>query len=240
MAAAAPQRAVKLIGVKADAVDLTAEQVQELNSSSGGWRKCPVPALLGIPLAMKQLAPTTAATRPTFEQPAVFMLIDPRNGFAPPDVQLNGLGEVLLARTDGEQTATAAADVAYGCDCTSWFSCCSKMPSPLTLLIMLHALADTGDAQSAAGDVAQLLYSDACIFYCFMLPIQRQSSILRFRLMHRCGCSWKNATLLLYCLLVLRAAVILSTGWNVAARPWLAMLAVLCNQRKQTQACLAC
>jgi hypothetical protein len=52
---------------------------------------------------MKQLAPTTAATRPTFEQPAVFMLIDPLSGFAPPDVQINGLGEVLLARTDGER-----------------------------------------------------------------------------------------------------------------------------------------
>lgn len=105
MASAAPQRAVKLNGVTAEAVDLTAEQVQELTNSSSGWRKCQVPALLGVPLAMKQLAPTTAATRPTFEQPAVFLLMDPRSGFAPPDVQQNGLGEVLLARTDGERTA---------------------------------------------------------------------------------------------------------------------------------------
>uniref|UniRef100_A0A383WMD6 Uncharacterized protein n=1 Tax=Tetradesmus obliquus TaxID=3088 RepID=A0A383WMD6_TETOB len=102
MASAAPQRAVKLNGVTAEAVDLTAEQVQELTNSSSGWRKCQVPALLGVPLAMKQLAPTTAATRPTFEQPAVFLLMDPRSGFAPPDVQQNGLGEVLLARTDGK------------------------------------------------------------------------------------------------------------------------------------------
>ncbi|WIA30572.1 hypothetical protein OEZ86_000655 [Tetradesmus obliquus] len=28
--------------------------------------------------------------------------MDPRSGFAPPDVQQNGLGEVLLARTDGK------------------------------------------------------------------------------------------------------------------------------------------
>jgi hypothetical protein len=103
MATAGRQRAVKLNGVKADAVDLTAEQALGLTNSSSGWRKCPVPTLLGIPLAMKQLAPTTAATRPTFEQPAVFMLIDPLSGFAPPDVQINGLGEVLLARTDGER-----------------------------------------------------------------------------------------------------------------------------------------
>jgi hypothetical protein len=106
--AMASQRAVKLNGVTADGVDLTAEQLLELASSSSrsssGWRSCPVPELLGIPLVMKQLAPTTAANRPTFEQPAVFLLMDPVTGFAPPEVQMNGLGEVLLARTDGEPT----------------------------------------------------------------------------------------------------------------------------------------
>lgn len=68
-------------------------------SSSWSWKDCPVPSLLGVPLELQRLAPHLP--RPDFEQPAVLLLMDPLTGFAPMDVQFSGLGEVLLARTDG-------------------------------------------------------------------------------------------------------------------------------------------
>ncbi|KAF8060316.1 hypothetical protein HT031_004852 [Scenedesmus sp. PABB004] len=102
---------VRLYGVDATAVELTAEQAAGLPAAAPlnpgrcagarSWITCPVPVLLGLPLALQQLAPTNFNTRVKFEQPAVFLLIDPKSGFAPPWVQLDGLGEVLLARTDG-------------------------------------------------------------------------------------------------------------------------------------------
>ncbi|KAF6257436.1 hypothetical protein COO60DRAFT_1227797 [Scenedesmus sp. NREL 46B-D3] len=94
------QRGVRLLGTQASAVELSEQQMLDVTSCK--WRNCPVPTLLGIPLALKQLAPTTYGNRVKREQPAVLMLMDPKSGFAPAWVQLNGLGEVLLARTDGE------------------------------------------------------------------------------------------------------------------------------------------
>lgn len=94
------QTGVQLKGTQAQEVSLTQQQSRTL--SSGSWISCQVPTLLGIPMAMKQLAPTTQATRLQWECAAVYMLVDPNSGFAPGWVQMNGRGEVLLARTDGE------------------------------------------------------------------------------------------------------------------------------------------
>jgi hypothetical protein len=108
---AAPQVAVRLEGIKAVAVQLNEEQTLQLHwggpapygRRSHGWMSCRVPSMLGLPLALKQLAPTTHATRLDFEQPAVLLLIDPSSGYAPGWVQIDGLGPILVARTDGEQ-----------------------------------------------------------------------------------------------------------------------------------------
>ncbi|PNH07307.1 hypothetical protein TSOC_006258 [Tetrabaena socialis] len=74
-----------------------------------GWRRCEVPALLGLPLALFPLASNGSAgplpgnnEKGSDESMAVFLLIDPASGFAPTDVQLGGLGPVLVARTDGK------------------------------------------------------------------------------------------------------------------------------------------
>jgi len=96
------QRCVKLFGLQTQQMQLNAEQQLELAGCHAGrltWKDCPVPSLLGVPLALKRLAPHLP--RPNFEQPAVLLLMDPLTGFAPMDVQFSGLGEVLLARTDG-------------------------------------------------------------------------------------------------------------------------------------------
>lgn len=71
-----PQRGVRLLGSKAAAVDLSAEL---LGVTTSKWRSCPVPKLLGIPLSLMQLAPTTHSTRVQWEQPAVLMLMDPKS-----------------------------------------------------------------------------------------------------------------------------------------------------------------
>lgn len=92
-----PQQAVNLYGFKASDAQLSTRDSQFTDK----WMQCPVPNLLGVPLVMKQLAPTTTATRPDNESPAVYLMIDPVSGFAPNWIQLNGLGEVLLARSDG-------------------------------------------------------------------------------------------------------------------------------------------
>eukprot|EP00882_Tetradesmus_deserticola_P033733 GHRQ01038558.1.p1 GENE.GHRQ01038558.1~~GHRQ01038558.1.p1 ORF type:complete len:126 (+),score=28.41 GHRQ01038558.1:269-646(+) len=72
-----PQRAVRLLGIKASAVELSGQQMTDVTGCK--WRNCPVPTLLGIPLALKQLAPTTHANRVDFEQPAVLMLMEPKS-----------------------------------------------------------------------------------------------------------------------------------------------------------------
>jgi hypothetical protein len=95
-----PQKGVQLKGTQAHEVPLTQEQAGSLRC--GSWISCQVPTMLGIPLAMLRLAPTTQSTRLQWECAATYMLVDPSSGFAPGWVQMNGLGEVLLARTDGK------------------------------------------------------------------------------------------------------------------------------------------
>ena len=70
----------------------------ELNFS---WEKCPAPVLLGVPLMVKSIRRYSGAS-PKF-QPAVFMMIDPETGFAPPEWQLGphcNRGMLGFARED--------------------------------------------------------------------------------------------------------------------------------------------
>jgi hypothetical protein len=89
-----PQKAVTIASYTVDEVDLNGAQSQ----SSASWHACPTPKMLGLPLALKQL---NKAQRFSNESMAVYLLADPRSGFAPPWAQ-SGLGPVLVARTDGE------------------------------------------------------------------------------------------------------------------------------------------
>lgn len=103
------QRVVLLKGFDATEVDLTHQQSRLLISRDKAWLRCDVPHLLGVLLLLMQLAPTTCDNRLSNEQPGVFMLINRVTSFAPAWVQMDGLGEVLLARADGESVAVAAA-----------------------------------------------------------------------------------------------------------------------------------
>jgi hypothetical protein len=117
---AAPQIAVRLEGIKAVELQLSAEDTLKLHingparygeRSSSGWMSCRVPSMLGLPLTIKQLAPTTHDSRLRFEQPAVLLLINPGSGFAPDWVQWDGLGPILVARSDGEHNLLQQHDL---------------------------------------------------------------------------------------------------------------------------------
>lgn len=64
-----------------------------------GWERCPVPALLGLPLAYRRMG---VKRQHSNESAATLLTIDPDTGFAPMEVQACGVGPVLVARTDGE------------------------------------------------------------------------------------------------------------------------------------------
>ncbi len=66
---------------------------------TGNWMGCPVPKLLGVPLAIKII---DRSRRSSDERIAVFMLADEKTGLAPMDFQRNGVGVVVMARTDGQ------------------------------------------------------------------------------------------------------------------------------------------
>lgn len=107
-AARVGQQAVHVLGFSAEARTLTAEQV----ASMPRWRKCPVAHLLGIPLALKQLGP--GRREPSNQCLATFMLVSPTTGMAPTDVQVQAVGPVLLACTDGHDL-TREEVVRTGC-----------------------------------------------------------------------------------------------------------------------------
>ncbi|KAG1671805.1 hypothetical protein FOA52_000182 [Chlamydomonas sp. UWO 241] len=119
-----PIKAVHLLCMDASAVTLTDAQVASLEAAASWgtsrsvvvpgigstprplWRRCPMANQFGIPLMLLQLAPTTAQhvqNRPNgySENPAFLMLSTTDDGLAPPEFQINGVGPVLLARTDG-------------------------------------------------------------------------------------------------------------------------------------------
>lgn len=68
-------------------------------ASGNGWQRCPVPTMLGQPLAVKQLG---CKQQHSNEQLAVFLCVDPDTGLAPAKVQTCGMGPTLVARSDGK------------------------------------------------------------------------------------------------------------------------------------------
>ncbi|CAN0246018.1 unnamed protein product, partial [Laminaria digitata] len=87
----------------------------ELPATSGGngWELCPVVHLLGIPLAIKKIAPcgcqicvgSQSSIVEPMKQVATRLAIEVHNGLAPPRWQgggFNHLGTVAAARTDGQ------------------------------------------------------------------------------------------------------------------------------------------
>lgn len=73
-----PQLGVQVEGGDVQPMPLTAQQVRACCSggSSGGlpWRLCKVPGMLGVPLALLQLAPTSFSTRLKWERYCVLLL----------------------------------------------------------------------------------------------------------------------------------------------------------------------
>ncbi|GBF98577.1 hypothetical protein Rsub_11302 [Raphidocelis subcapitata] len=94
-----PQPAVEIRGSQVTAAQLSGERSQALARGRGrGWMDCPVPELLGLPIKMLRLG----TPRLQNESLATYLLVSPSHGFAPNDVQANGLGAVVVARSDGE------------------------------------------------------------------------------------------------------------------------------------------
>ena len=62
------------------------------------WEKCPAPTMLGVALAVHQVVPAKKKN----EEMAVFMMIEPDNGFAPFKWQLDYAGVLAFCRTDGQ------------------------------------------------------------------------------------------------------------------------------------------
>jgi hypothetical protein len=83
-------------------VVLTAAQMVEV-ADQAEWIVCKVPTLLGLPLSLTRVVGTVPTDD---ERMAVLMLVDPVTGFAPSKYQC-GLGEVLVARRDGEDLSSA-------------------------------------------------------------------------------------------------------------------------------------
>ena len=93
------QKAIRLVGLEVSDVDLSFDETSQVPS----WRKLPIPTMLGLPLAMRQLEPhAPRSSRPSNESPGVYLVTDPQSGFAPPEILMGGLGPVILARTDGQ------------------------------------------------------------------------------------------------------------------------------------------
>lgn len=93
------QLAVRICGMLPQAAVLTENDVADASR----WRRCPVPAMMGVPLAVRTVPPRPREdARPSNECMGVYLLIDPVSGFAPAEVLTRGLGPVLVARTDGQ------------------------------------------------------------------------------------------------------------------------------------------
>lgn len=88
---------MQIFGWDAKAVTLAGEEAVACAALMGGWKGCPVPTMLGVPLAMKRMG----GPRQLNESLAMLMTVDPVTGFAPPEVLMSGLGKMLVARTDG-------------------------------------------------------------------------------------------------------------------------------------------
>lgn len=103
-----PQQGIVLRGWDAEAAAVSHADAAACSSLTGGWRRCPVPTLLGIPIAVLPLVggAGTAQGRVLDEVMGVGLMIDPVTGFAPTDILMNGLGRVLIARTDGVSFTT--------------------------------------------------------------------------------------------------------------------------------------
>lgn len=76
---------------------------RESLTKTNGWEECPIPTMLGIPLMAKPIRPYPGA-RPT-NQPAVFLMVEPIEGYAPCRWQLGprcNLGMIGFGRRDGK------------------------------------------------------------------------------------------------------------------------------------------
>ena len=60
---------------------------REQITKENGWEDCPVPSMLGIPLMAKPMRPYPSGRVPQ-QQFAVFMMVEPNSGLAPPNWQL--------------------------------------------------------------------------------------------------------------------------------------------------------
>ena len=56
-------------------------------TEDNGWEVCKVPTMMGIPLMAKPMRRYPGGKFPQ-SQPAVFMMVEPHNGLAPPEWQL--------------------------------------------------------------------------------------------------------------------------------------------------------
>ena len=63
---------------------------------NGHWKECTVPAMLGVPIKVMRLRPYTSLPH---REIAVFMMVDPVTGFAPPEWSRD-LGVLAFVRTD--------------------------------------------------------------------------------------------------------------------------------------------
>ena len=66
---------------------------------NGHWEKCTVPAMLGVPIQVMRLR---AYNIVPYREIAVFMMVDPVTGFAPPEWSSN-LGVLAFIRTDHKE-----------------------------------------------------------------------------------------------------------------------------------------
>ncbi|CAM9172505.1 unnamed protein product [Pylaiella littoralis] len=104
-------RCVNIFDSKVKEKELAVEQLPPARGGNG-WELCPVVALLGLPLAIKKVAPcgcqvcvgSHSSIPEPMNQVATRLAIEPHNGLAPPRWQGGGsnhLGTVEAGRTDG-------------------------------------------------------------------------------------------------------------------------------------------
>lgn len=83
------------------------EEQLDVPADWSGWEQCPAPTLIGVPLMVKAIRPYPGQMPQS--QMAVFMMIDPATGFAPPHWQLGphcNKGMIGFARRDGSPFTT--------------------------------------------------------------------------------------------------------------------------------------
>jgi len=77
---------------------------RESLTKANGWEECPVPTMLGIPLMAKPICPYPGGRAPA-KQPAVYLLVEPIEGYAPCRWQLGprcNPGMLGFGRRDGK------------------------------------------------------------------------------------------------------------------------------------------